>query len=157
MYKCFNDILSKWPCGFCKGFSAQQCLLTMAEKCQKCLDRWGLNGLDFSKAFDCILHDLLIAKLAAYGFDYQSLRIIESFLPDINQQKLIMPLAVTLKIDMEIPKGQFCSLLFNIYICYIFFDIIKCDIASYAYNNIPYNFDFSLENVISNLKKLLTL
>ena len=44
-------------------------------------------------------------------------------------------------------------LLFNIYICDIFFDIIECDIASYADDNTPYNFDFNLDNVISNLEK----
>ena len=40
-------------------------------------------------------------------------------------------------------------LLFNIYICDIFFNIIECDIVSYADNNTPYNFD----NVISDLEK----
>ena len=44
-------------------------------------------------------------------------------------------------------------LLFNVYICDIFLDIIACDIASYADDNISYNFDFSLDNVISNLEK----
>ena len=44
-------------------------------------------------------------------------------------------------------------LLFNYYICDIFFDIIECDIASYADDNTPYNFDFNLDNVISNLEK----
>ena len=44
-------------------------------------------------------------------------------------------------------------LLFNIYICDIFFDIIECDIASYVGHNTPYNFDFDLDNVISNLEK----
>ena len=45
------------------------------------------------------------------------------------------------------------GVLFNIYICDIFFDIIESDIASYADDNAPYNFDFSLNNVISNLDK----
>ena len=44
-------------------------------------------------------------------------------------------------------------LLFNIYICDIFFDITECDIPSYADDNTPYNFDFNLDNVISNLEK----
>ena len=82
MYKYFNHILSKWQCGFRKGFSTQHSLLVMTEKWRKCLGKGGISGailIDLSKAFDCILHDLSIVKLAAYGFDYQSLRIMESF------------------------------------------------------------------------------
>ena len=48
-------------------------------------------------------------------------------------------------------------LLFNYYICDIFFDIIECDIASYADDNAPYNFDFNLINVISNSIKTFKL
>ena len=32
MYKYFNHILSKWQCGFRKGFSTQHCLLVMTKK-----------------------------------------------------------------------------------------------------------------------------
>ena len=111
MYKYFNHILSKWQCGFRKSFSTQHCLLVMTEKWWKCLDKGGVNGAiltDLSKAFDCISQDLLIAKLAAYGLDYQSLRIIESFLFNRKQRtKLIMSLVVALKLYMEFHKGQF--------------------------------------------------
>ena len=83
MYKYFNHILSKWQCGFRKGFSTRHCLLVMTEKWRKYLDKGAISGgilTDLSNAFDCILHNLLIAKLVAYGFDYQFLRIMESFL-----------------------------------------------------------------------------
>ena len=55
MYKYFNHILSKWQCGFCKGFSTQHCLLVMTEKWRKCLGKGGVSGAiltDLSKAFD---------------------------------------------------------------------------------------------------------
>ena len=55
-------------------FSIQHCLLVMVEKCKQVLDKLRLGGsllTDRSYAFDCIKHDFLIAKLAAYGFDSQ--------------------------------------------------------------------------------------
>ena len=140
-----------------KAFSTQHCLLVMTEKWQKCLDKGGISGAiltDLSKAFDCILHDLLIAKLAAYGFDYQSLRIMESFLSNRQQRtKINNAFSRYSEIIYGVPQGSILGpLLFNIYICDIFFDIIECDIASYADDNTPYNFDFKLDNVISNLE-----
>ena len=64
----------------------------MTEKWRKCLGKGVISGAiltDLSKVFDCIFHDLLIAKLTAYGFDYQSLRIMESFLSNRQQRTKI--------------------------------------------------------------------
>ena len=36
--------------------------------------------MDLSKAFDYLHHDLLVAKLRAYGFDQNSLQLIHSCL-----------------------------------------------------------------------------
>ena len=35
---------------------------------------------DLSQAFDCLKHDLLIAKLDTFGFDYKSLRAMYAYL-----------------------------------------------------------------------------
>ena len=52
----------------------------------------GVSGAlltDLSKAFDCILHDLLIAKLAACSFDYNSLQMLQSYLSSRKQRTKI--------------------------------------------------------------------
>ena len=132
MCKCFNRILSKWRCGFRKGFSTEHCLFVMTERWRKYLDKGGINGAisaDLSKAFDCILHDL--AKISIYAFE-QSLKIIESFL--YNREHRVKSNNVFRRysgIIYGIPQGS----IFNTYICDIFFDTIGCDIASYADDN----------------------
>ena len=54
--------------GFRKGYNAQHALMRAIEKWKACLDNGGKIGavfMELSKAFDCIRHDLLIAKLHA--------------------------------------------------------------------------------------------
>ena len=72
----------------------------------------------------------------------------DSILSNTQQRmplKLIRPeLIIPNEIIYEVRQGSILGLLlFNIYICDIFFDIIECDIASYADDNTPYNFDFN--------------
>ena len=63
----FESFLSKYQCGFRKGYSAQHCLLSMLEK-WKSRKMFGAHLTDLSKAFDFLSHDLLMAKLNSYGF-----------------------------------------------------------------------------------------
>ena len=62
----------------------------MINKWKKAMDSGKLAGAlltDLSKAFDCLNHELLIAKLEAYGFDNSSLRyIIYSYLSGRKQR-----------------------------------------------------------------------
>ena len=54
-----------------KGYSPQLSLIIMLEEIRKSLDEKNSSGMlltDLSKAFDCLVHDLMIAKLHAYGF-----------------------------------------------------------------------------------------
>ena len=120
-----DHILSKYQCGFRQGYNTQHCLMVMVDKWKEALDRCGLGGAlltDLSKAFDCIKHDLLIAKLAAYGFDPQSLSFIFSYLHERKQRtKIHNSYSPYTHITCGIPRGSILvPLLFNINICNMF-------------------------------------
>ena len=62
----------------------------MIEKARKILDKGGTFGAlltDLSKAFDCMTHDLLIAKLDALNFDMNALNLIYHYLTERKQSQ----------------------------------------------------------------------
>ena len=84
-----NKVFPKYQCGFRKEVSAQHYLIAMIEKWPQSLDSGGQVAAvltDLSKAFDCIDHELLIAKLNAYGFDNSSLTFIYSYYSERKQK-----------------------------------------------------------------------
>ena len=83
IYDFLENKFSRYPCGFRKVFNTQDTLLSMVEKMLSACDKKEVCGAiltDLSKVFDCISHDLLIAKLNAYGFDRNSLNVIHNYL-----------------------------------------------------------------------------
>ena len=63
-------------------------LIRLIDKWRKNLDNNYFTGailMDLSKAFDCIPHGLVIAKLATYGFDKNMICYIYSYLKSRKQ------------------------------------------------------------------------
>ena len=84
----FENIFLKYQCGFRKGFSTQQYLLAMLEKWKRSVDKSQMFGAlltDLSKIFDCLDHELLIAKLNAYGFSLTALKLVHNYLSNRKQ------------------------------------------------------------------------
>ena len=117
------------------------------------MDKRGFAGLllnDLSKAFGCIDHELLIAKLRTYGFNIESLELIQSYLHDrIQRVKINSSFSHWSNVESGIPQRSIKGPLpFNIYVCDLFFDIIEIDIANYADDTTPYALDLKLENIV---------
>ena len=77
LYEYAETFLNKLFCGFRKAHSTQHALFKLLQKWQKVAS--GIVGMilmDLSKAYDCLLNDLVIAKVEAYGLDTNSLRFL---------------------------------------------------------------------------------
>ena len=85
--------------------------------------------MDLSKAFDILNHDLLIAKLYAYGFSKTALRLIKSYLTNRWQRtKINNSYSSWIELLLGIPQGSILvPLLFNIYLNDLFFIALGTD------------------------------
>ena len=137
-----SSFFSKYQCGFRKGFSAQHCLVSMLEKWKSATDNkksFGALLTDLSKAFDCLSHELLIAKLNAYGFNMSALRFVHSYLKNrIQRTKINSEYSSWEEIMFGVPQRLILgALLFNIFLCDLFLIVKNIDIASSASDNTP--------------------
>ena len=148
--------LSQYLCGFRKGYCTQHCLVLMLEKWRKALDKRNIAGTlltDLSKAFDCLNHELLIAKLEAYGFDHSSLDYIYSYLSNMRQRtKVNNSFSSWYNIISGVPQGSIIGpLLFNIYLNHIFYFVSDCNLTNYADDNTPYAISSNVNDLIESL------
>ena len=132
-------------------------MLTGTDKrIEKSLDKGGKCGAlltDLSKAFDCLLHDLLIAKLHACGFEIDSLRLIYSYRVGRKERvKIDNKYSTWQEILFGVRQGSILGpLLFNIHMCDLFFVGESVDIASYADDTTPY---VCLDDIDLTIEKL---
>ena len=152
-----HPFLSSLLCGFRKGYSAQQALVRLLEKFKISLDEGGKAGavlMDLSKAFDCIRHDLLIAKLHAYGFSHEALTLINNYLTNRQQRvKLNGSFSSWKNATRGVPQGSVLGpLLFNIYINDLLLFIQNADICTYADDTTIYTCDKNLRDITHRLE-----
>ena len=145
-----EEYLSPFLCGYRKGYSTQYALLGFIEKWKQMLDNQGYASailMDLSKAFDTINHELLLAKLYAYGFDKKALRLLRNYLTERWQRtKINQSFSSWTELLQGVPQGSVLGpLLFNIYINYFFLIIEQTDICNYADDNTINVCDMSLE------------
>ena len=127
---------------FGKANNTQHCLLTMLKKWKKHVDKGKVFSAlltDFSKAFDCLDHESLAAKLNAYSFNLPALRLVHDYLSNRKQRiKIEITYSTWMQITFGVSQGPILGpLLFNIISADLFFIINDIDIANYLDDNTP--------------------
>ena len=148
---------SPYLCGFRKNHNAQYSLLKMIENWKKQLDngeKVGVIFMDLSKAFDTINHSLLLAKLKAYGFSNQALRLLQSYLCNRFQRSIINgSFSSWNEVITGVPQSSIVGpLLFNIFLNDIFLFISKCQLCNYADGNTLYKSGKNMRKIKNDLE-----
>ena len=90
--------------------------------------------MDLSNVFDCVNHDLIIAKLEAYGVGENSLRLIQNYLSQRQQRvKVGSSLSEWLEIILGVPLGSILGpILFNVFLNDLLLFIKETVICNFA-------------------------
>ena len=153
----FIGILSPLLSGFRRGYNTQHALCRVIEIWKKCLDMSGTIGtllMDLSKAYDCISHDLLIAKIEAYEFHRNALKLVYSFLKNRMQRvKIGSTYSSAKQISIGIPQVSVLGpLLLSIFINDLSLIEMESGICNFADDTTIYAHDTSIEAVIIRLE-----
>ena len=149
----FDDFLG----AFRKGYSCQSLLIKLIDDWKKSLDnneKVGAIFMDLSKAFDCLPHGLLVAKLDAYGFSPSACELIASYLSNRRQRvKISNSRSNWADLNKGVPQGSILGpLLFNIFVNDLFLFIEKCTLYNYADDDTMSKSSLHLSEVLECLK-----
>ena len=90
--------------------------------------------MDLSKAYDCLPHDLLLAKFSAYGFDESTITLIANYLSNRYQRvKIESTFSSYLEILRNVAQGLILGpILFNLFINDLIFFIQETEVCYFA-------------------------
>ncbi len=149
----FNDML----CVYRKKYGTKHVLIKLIDSWKCALDENKFVGTvlkDLSKAFDCIPHGLLIAKMKAYGLSNHACEYMTRYLSDRYQRVKITNEKISwMPLLKGILQGSSLSpFLFNIFINDLFHFIETCCLINYADDNTLDMISCTIEIVLSALR-----
>ena len=146
-----NDHFSPLLAAYRENYHTQHLLIRPLKEWRLYLDDNYFVGTvmtDLSKAFDCLPHDLLIAKLEAYGFDNYTIRYVYSYLKNRKQcVKINNTYSDLLDIISGVPQG---FIVFNIFFNDFFYVMLIASAHTYADDNTLNSIGKTLEDLIKN-------
>jgi hypothetical protein len=136
----FEHIFSPFLAAFRKGYGCQTTLLRILEDWRRAVDNHKCVGailMDLSKAFDCLPHELLLAKFKAYGLSEKAVELLGSYLANRKQRiKVGSHTSNWEEIFKGVPQGSILGpLMFNVFINDIFYFVQDSDLYNYADDN----------------------
>lgn len=162
-----NNLLNPLQSGFRAGHSTSSALLKVTEDVRRDMDRQKVTILlllDFSKAFDTVDHDILLARLSfSFNFSQGVVSWFRSYLSNRKQcVKSQSSLSEYLTVIAGVPQGSVLGpLLFSLFVNSITAVFKNCSFHMYADDLQLYlstfveNFNEALELVNSDLQSLL--
>ena len=152
-----DKFLSPYLFGFRKRHSSEQCLIIMLEVWKKAIGEKKCAGgilTDLSKAFDCLNHDLLIARFNTYGFNQNALIFIYSYLKERKQRiKVESSYSSWKELIFGVPLGSILGpFIFNTFLNDVFYFMNKTKITNYADDNTPYSIEENIINLLNTLE-----
>lgn len=158
-----KNIIPRLQSGFRKGHGTETALLHVTDELTEASDK-GLSSiivlLDYSRAFDCLRSDLLLAKLLHYGFSSDTCQWFRTFLTNREQMVVLnspngeIKSSKTRKLIRGVPQGSILSpLLFSIFTADLPSHIKTCNYHLYADDTQIY-YSFSGKNVKEAINKI---
>ena len=148
-----STFLSPNVSAYREGYSTQHVLIRLIEECRNALDQNLIAGgilMDLSKAFDSIPHDLIIAKLNAYGFKRDSLKMVYSYLKGRRQCVRVNSSDSKFQTILAgVPRGSILGpIIFNIFINDLNYFLERASLHGFADDHTITSFNKNLERLL---------